>query len=251
MAYRNDADLEFLAEIKSEDLNDLVYCLTYDKDGEKRITEELTESSAYKTYNPDHHQYWELIAAEIQCFGANSFATLFRGGKGVLYKEVLTDVCDKLKVNYNYNSTVEKIETHLLMKILEDSIDKLSPDELQILARDLGMKNFSGITPQALTGIFQTVFQLGGFKSYQYTLIIANYIMKAILGRGLSLAGNAVLTRTMSVLAGPIGWAITGLWTAFDIAGPAYRVTIPAVIQVAVLRQKYLYDDQAKEVSFG
>ena len=137
------------------------------------------------------------------------------------------------------------------MKILEDSIDKLSPDELQILARDLGMKNFSGITPQALTGIFQTVFQLGGFKSYQYTLIIANYIMKAILGRGLSLAGNAVLTRTMSVLAGPIGWAITGLWTAFDIAGPAYRVTIPAVIQVAVLRQKYLYDDQAKEVSFG
>lgn len=86
------------------------------------------------------------------------------------------------------------------MNILEGSIDKLSPDELQILARDLGMKNFSGITPQTLTGIFQTVFQLGGFKSYQYTLIIANYIMKAILGRGLSLAGNTALTRTMSVL---------------------------------------------------
>lgn len=86
------------------------------------------------------------------------------------------------------------------MNILEDSIDKLSPDELQILARDLGMKNFSGITPQTLTGIFQTVFQLGGFKSYQYTLIIANYIMKVILGRGLSLAGNTALTRTMSVL---------------------------------------------------
>lgn len=86
------------------------------------------------------------------------------------------------------------------MNILEDSIDKLSPDELQILARDLGMKNFSGITPQTLTGIFQTVFQLGGFKSYQYTLIIANYIMKAILGRGLGLAGNTALTRTMSVL---------------------------------------------------
>lgn len=86
------------------------------------------------------------------------------------------------------------------MNILEDSIDKLSPDELQILARDLGMKNFSGITPQTLTGIFQTVFQLGGFKSYQYTLIIANYIMKAILGRGLNLAGNTALTRTMSVL---------------------------------------------------
>ena len=251
MSYRNDSDLEFLAEIKSEDLNDLVYCLTHDQDGEKRFTEELTESSSYKEHHPDHHQYWKLIAAEIQCFGANTFATLLRGGEGVLYKEVLTDVCDKLKVNYNNNSSVEKIETHLLMKILEDSIEKLSPSELQDLARNLGLENFSGITPEALVGIFQAVFRAGGFKSYQLTLIIVNYIMKAILGRGLSLAGNAALTRTMSVLAGPIGWTITGLWTAIDIAGPAYRVTIPAVIHVAVLRQKYLYDEKARDVSFG
>ncbi|HGS8439186.1 TPA: DUF3944 domain-containing protein [Neisseria lactamica] len=251
MAYRCDTDLEFLAEIKSEDLNDLVYCLTHDKDGEKRFTEELSESSAYKEYYPDHHQYWKLIAAEIQCFGANTFATLLRGGEGILYKEVLTDVCGKLKVNYNNSSSVEKIETHLLMKILEDSIEKLSHSELQDLARNLGLKNFSGITPEALVGIFQAVFRAGGFKSYQLTLIIVNYIMKAILGRGLSLAGNAALTRTMSVLAGPIGWTITGLWTAIDIAGPAYRVTIPAVIHVAVLRQKYLYDEKARDVSFG
>lgn len=192
-----------------------------------------------------------MIAAEIQCFGANTFATLLRGGEGILYKEVLTDVCDKLKVNYNNSSSVEKIETHLLMKILEDSIEKLSPSELQDLARNLGLKNFSGITPEALVGIFQAVFRAGGFKSYQLTLIIVNYIMKAILGRGLSLAGNAALTKTMSVLAGPIGWTITGLWTAIDIAGPAYRVTIPAVIHVAVLRQKYLYDEKARDVSFG
>ena len=137
------------------------------------------------------------------------------------------------------------------MKILEDSIEKLSPSELQDLARNLGLKNFSGITPEALVGIFQAVFRAGGFKSYQLTLIIVNYIMKAILGRGLSLAGNAALTKTMSVLAGPIGWTITGLWTAIDIAGPAYRVTIPAVIHVAVLRQKYLYDEKARDVSFG
>ena len=45
-----------------------------------------------------------------------------------------------------------------------------------------------------------------------------------------------VLTKTASLLTGPIGWVITGLWTAIDLAGPAYRVTIPAVIQVAYLR---------------
>ena len=79
MAYRYDSDLQFLGSIKSEDLNDLVYCLTHDKDGNTRFTEELTTSTEYKAYHPDHHQYWELIAAEIQCFGANTFATIFRG----------------------------------------------------------------------------------------------------------------------------------------------------------------------------
>ncbi|CAI4170857.1 hypothetical protein ALT1644_650006 [Alteromonas macleodii] len=30
-----------------------------------------------------------------------------------------------------------------------------------------------------------------------------------------------------------------------------YRVTIPAVIQIAALRQKYLYESQAAEVEFN
>lgn len=251
MAYRSDSDLSFLQEIKSEDLEDLVYCLTHDKDGDVRFTEELTTSDEYKACHPDHKQYWKSIAAEIQCFGANSFATMLRGGEGVVYKEVLTDVCDKMKVNYNKESSVEKIENNLLMKILTDAIENMTPEELKELAESTGVKNTSGITPEAMVGVFQAVFRAGGFKSYQLTLIIVNAVMKALIGRGLSFAGNAALTRTMAILTGPIGWVITGLWTAIDIAGPAYRVTIPAVIQVAVLRQKCLYEKQAEEVAFN
>ena len=36
---------------------------------------------------------------------------------------------------------------------------------------------------------------------------------------------------------------LTGLWTAIDIAGPAYRVTIPCVIQIAFLRAKMNYGE--------
>ena len=161
------------------------------------------------------------------------------------------DVCDKMKVNYNKNSSVEKIEGNLLMKILEDALEKMSPEELKELAEATGVKNTSGITAETLVGVFQAVFRMGGFKSYQLTLIVVNAISRALIGRGLTFAGNAALTRTMAILTGPIGWVITGLWTAIDVAGAAYRVTIPAVIQVAALRQKHLYEQNAKEVSFA
>lgn len=250
MAYRYDTDLEFLSKCKSEDLNELVYCLTHDKDGDPRLTEELTTNALYKRHHPDHHQYWELIAAEVQCFGANSFATIFRGGKGVPYKEVLTDVCDKMKVNYNKESSAETIEKNLLMKILKDSLEKMSASEIRELAESLGLKNTNSITAEALVGSFQAIFRMGGFKSYQLTLIVVNAVMKALLGRGLALAGNAALTRVAAVMAGPIGWIITGLWTAIDLAGTAYRVTIPAVIQIAFLRQKLQYGNLADEIQF-
>lgn len=251
MAYRIDNDLEFLRELSSTQLDDLVYLLTHDKNGNIRLTEELTRSDSYKAHYPDHHQYWQEIAGEIQCFGANTFATLFRRGKGVLYKEILQDVCDKLKVNYNKDASTETIESYLFMKILESSLDKMSTEELQQLSNEFGLKNTNGITPQILLGSFQKIFQAGGFKSYQLTVIIANAIMRAIFGKGLSFAANATLTRTMSILTGPIGFAITAIWTCIDIASPAYRITIPAVIQVAYLRQAFLYGSKAEEINFN
>jgi Zn finger protein HypA/HybF involved in hydrogenase expression len=48
------------------------------------------------------------------------------------------------------------------------------------------------------------------------------------------------MTRLLGILAGPIGWAVTAIWTAIDIAGPAFRVTIPATIYIAALRQAEL-----------
>ena len=238
MAYReDDDDLKFLGQLKSEDLNDLVYCLTKDKDGKIRLAEKLTSNALYKKYQPDHHQYWREIAAEIQCFGGNSIINLFRDG-GVLYKEVLIDVCEKLKVKFDKKSDVNEIENKLLSKILSDSLKKMSTEELKQLADSLGLSNTEHITPEIITASFQAIFTAGGFLSYHLALTVANAITKFIFGRGVALAGNAAFTRGLAVLTGPIGWILTGLWTAIDVAGPAYRVTIPAVIWVATLRKK-------------
>ncbi len=251
LKYRYDADLEFLKELDSRDLDQLVELLIYDpKDKEKRISEELSECEEFKKYYPHHNRYWDKIAAELQKYGGNTFANLLRGGVGVVYREILMDVCDKLKVNYNKYSSTEMIEENLLMKILKDALEEMSEEERKELLESMGVSGI-GVTPEALFGLFQAIFRAGGFKSYQLTVIIANAVLKALIGRGLSFAGNAALTRTMAILTGPIGWAVTALWTAIDIAGPAYRVTIPAVIEISYLRKKHKYaefDNLAQEV---
>lgn len=239
MAYRKDEDLEFLGEMKSKDLHDLVESLTKDKDGNVRLAEELTTKDIYKKNYPDHAKYWELMAAEIQCFGANSFATVLRGGKGVLYREVLRDVCDKSKVNYNEKQATKSIEGQLLIKLLGDAMEKMSESDRVDFAKLIGFNTAKTFSPESMMAAAQAAFTAGGFQSYRVALMVANGVSRAVLGRGLTFAANATLTRTLSIISGPIGWAITGAWTAIDLAGPAFRVTLPAVIQVALLRQKH------------
>ena len=237
MNYRDDADLEFLKDCDNEDLDILVTYLTKGKNGEARLSEELTNKPEYKQYNPNHKMYWREIAAELQGYGGNTFATMARGDKGILYKEILTNVCKKMKVNFNPNSSVELIEMNLLMKILTDSLDKMTPEQLKEVVEATGIKTTS-FTPQAVTAALQVAARMSGFAIYKIALIVANAVARAIIGRGLSIAANAALARSLSILIGPIGWVITALWTLIDIAGPAYRVTIPSVVQVAYMRAK-------------
>lgn len=239
MAYRNDEDLEFLGEMKSSDMNDLVDVILKDKDGDPRWTEKLSSSDIYKSYQPDHAKYWELIAAEIQCFGANSFTTMLRGGKGVLYREVLEDVCDTAKVNYNKKMSITSLENQLLIKLIGDAMEKMSAADRAEFVKMAGFNTAKMLTPEGMVAAAQAAFVAGGFQSYQITLMVVNAVSRALLGRGLTFAANSTLARTLGVVAGPIGWAVTGAWTAIDLAGPAFRVTLPAVIHVALLRKKH------------
>ena len=124
----------------------------------------------------------------------------------------------------------------------------MSDSEVEAAISDLGLNSpeilramgrgdyFSLPKRQFATIALQLALRGGGLATYKVALIIANTVWKALFSHGLSLAANAALTRALSVAIGPIGWILTGLWTAVDMAGAAYRVTVPAVIQVACLR---------------
>ena len=93
--------------------------------------------------------------------------------------------------------------------------------------------------PSSLPAVaMQAAIRNGGFAAYKLAVIVTNAVSKAILGRGLSFAAGHTLTKTIGIFAGPIGWVLTGVWTLVDIAGPAYRVTVPCVLHIAYLRRK-------------
>lgn len=189
----------------------------------------------------DYTLFADDIAGEIQRFGGNSVLNVLRNFKGIPYAEVLRDVADKLDVNYNTNTDAATIEGQIQLKVLEKAYEKMDDDQRKQLLDAIGADHKGGIPPALPTMAIQAAIRLGGFAAYQIAVIVANAIATKVLGHGLSRLANTILTRSMSIFAGPIGWAITILWTIFDVAGPAYRITIPCVLQVAYIRQKTLF----------
>ncbi len=182
MAYRYDSDLEFLKRLSSSDLKDLFDALVYDEDGTLIMNEELTSSTEYKKYGNNYAKYPTRIAEELQCYGDNTFINFFRN-EGVLYKEILCDVCDHLKVSYNEKSSTSLIEQNMLSKLLKDSLERMSKEDLEKLRHELGMTNIDkmiGENKQILIASVLTLFKAGGSHSYALAIAVADVMVKKL-----------------------------------------------------------------------
>ncbi|WJJ00569.1 ubiquinol-cytochrome C chaperone family protein [Helicobacter pylori] len=125
------------------------------------------------------------MAEELQHYGANSFASALRG-TGVLYREILCEVCNKLKVNYNKKSDTTLIEENMLSSILQKSLEKMSDEEIRELCDELGVKNTNKLGKQALSTAALTLFKAGGSHSYALAIAVADAMVRQTLGHGLS-----------------------------------------------------------------
>nr|WP_154926509.1 DUF3944 domain-containing protein [Pantoea agglomerans] len=237
--YRNDPDLNLLGQCSNEELQLLVSILITDpRDGDTRWTESLTSTPEYRLLAPEHRRYWQLIAAEFQRYGANTLVSLIRLGQGVTYREILGDVCDKLDVNYNLKCTTETIELCLLMKVLEKSLDQMTPEELATFSRNMQL-DLTNPTPQLILMAVQAAIRTSSLAALELATVLSASVITSL--GGIATWGTVVVaSRALSVIAGPVAIALSSAWMISDIAGPAYRVTIPACIIVAWLRQQRL-----------
>lgn len=231
MAYRYDENLEFLSNCTNDELEGLFNILVYDKDGEKRYTEELTSSAECKRYKRNFKMYWKSIAAELQYFGGNTVVNIFRRS-GVEYEELLNDVLENLKISFSDLDTVEEKENFLLEKTMENMLDKMNLEEKKEFAKDVGIKELN-LSKGMMALACQGIIKAGGVGLVRLSTYIGAYISRVAIGKAATFGAGKVL----SAFTGPIGWGITGAWTILDIASPAMRVTIPATIMVSCLRK--------------
>ncbi|MBX8554305.1 hypothetical protein K5D43_07405 [Pseudomonas cichorii] len=178
---------------------------------------------------------YQVLAQEIRSFGGNSFLNLFRK-EGASYEEIVKDAAKHLKVDYT-DYPVYLIEQAILGRILTRAFDDMSEVERKFILLELGVNNCSAARPAVAIATICAA-KAGGFATFQMAAIVANAVAKALIGKGLTFVTTGQVIRTLSVAIGPIGWAITALWTAADLASPAYRVTVPCVVQLAYMRQK-------------
>ena len=236
---RYDKDLQFLAECRNEDLKTLADYLTHDVKGEIRMAEQLTDTDAYLCNYPDNmRNMWREIANEFQRYGGNTIVNCCRG-HGVPYREIMRDVCRKIRVAYSEHDPIEALEECLLRKMFADAVERMDTRELGELAVALDIPVKDLRKQCTLAAVQFLIRKGGGALASKIALYTVNMVSRMMLRHGLRFVGRNTLGKVASVFSGPFGWALTAGWTAYDLSSPAYRVTIPCVIQIAYMRSVY------------
>lgn len=233
----NNGIYNVLRHADVDDIDVLVDYLTDKGEGRLMLESHLCRTLiAAKKAREYSNTLRERIADEIKAFGSHTLKNLFRKD-AIDYSSVVQDVANHLKAPFNKSTTDANVEAAIIQKLFADSVLKMSEAERTKVFEDLGIGDHSVIEPAAVA-VAIAAGRMTGLNPYRYALIVANAVAKAILGRGLTWTGNIILTRTVSIMLGPIGWVLTGLWTAFDLGSPAYRVTVPCIVQIAYMRLK-------------
>lgn len=231
-----DKDLTFLATCQNEDLRTLCDILTYNKEGEVRLSEQLTNSDAYINCYPERmNQMAREIGEELRKYGSNTVKTFCRKGEADSYEIILRRVCKRMNVKVSDNDSTIAMEQELLTSICEQTTRELSDEELRNLADKAGIPHKS-LNHQMLVSAILFAIRRNSYLLTEMIYYVTVRIANMLLGRWIAMMGMSTVGRYLSIAAGPIGWAALAGWTISDIASPAYRVMIPAVIMVASMR---------------
>ena len=247
------ADFEFLAEIIRSRV-----AFTSDKHLRAAIS-----AFASETQSTDKRlALCALVEREIRYLGSSDAAYFLRkvshrtGGPGVTFREVVTDVFRKLKLKQpDALCTDEELVEHLVQAFTTLRVRQLPFDQQKVLLESAGMSASdvgTYLKNNSARFALPAIIQLAGMAAAQR--IVTNVVIGAVGNYIGTTAARSMVTHLATRFPvwgqslGPIAWTLTGLWTAYDLQGPAMRKTIPISLYLGLcMLRDGGYDTDAAE----
>jgi len=182
------------------------------------------------------------IVNELQLMGGNSIANVARG-HGVLYSEIVGDVADQVGVKLDDDLRIAEKEWRILEHLVERAEEKMSEQERQAFYEEVrkqsGVQDFRSVKDLLLHQAVYNAVRL---------VVIRIVVGKLLVKLGVRSAARIAGGRLVTILGGPIGVVLGTIWAVIDIAGPAYSVTVPCVLLVAMIRSRQDAERVAKTI---
>lgn len=172
--------------------------------------------------------------------GSHVVGALARGGRGVPYLEVVTDVAAKLKLpKLPQADMICERERQILTATFEKMLAKATPEQREAILAELASKQLSSARKLGAGAGALMVANLSGFALYTAASTTLAAVTGA-LGLTLPFATYMGLSSVIATVTGPLGWAALVVWGVASLGGADYKKTIPAVILVSTVRTRLI-----------
>jgi|SRR5882724_1409660 len=185
------------------------------------------------------------IVNEFQSLGGHTFLTTIRG-HGVCYREIVGDVAGKIGVDLSVCQNIAELEWRIIERLIDrigEKLESMDADKKKALLEELKKLGIA----HEFHSIKDLLLNQGAYQAVRL-IIIQVIVREFLLKLGIRQAATWAGGRLVTILTGPIGWALGGVWAAIDIAGPAYSVTVPGVLLVAMIRMRLAAEETARYI---
>ena len=197
----------------------------------------------------------DTLAKEICTFGSHSAMNILRSGEGAEYSAILKDVAKILGAESKEATDVYSLERGVLAALILKAVNDKVDDELfkvlkckdrtsNALIAESIHKTSKGKREHLVETILD-VFDAELVRKLVERILTEKYILMLCYGigavtnvgaSGAGIMATAKLAGGIAARFNPLVAAVSGVASAFSLSGPAFRIVIPAVVQIALIR---------------
>ncbi|MCA8352794.1 hypothetical protein [Burkholderia cepacia] len=202
-----------------------------------------------------------LLEKQIRYYGSSDVAYVARQlvGKdpGVTSEELIKDVCEKVKVKIKMGGSIETLLERLVLSTVEKELAAKSPEDLAAYFDKQGLSEkqkeaiLRKIESEGKLAALPALYAVLGEKVAMGIIqSIAISVLAAIIGKE---AASALVKQLISKLPGqalgPVIWAVSAAWVAFDLQSAAFRKTIPICLYLGIVSLRDGVEDIKQHVN--